>query len=110
MKTATELLAEMLKIYDEPDKGAGDLHSWLHQNVEEVRGVVEGAWLEGTKRAFTCPECGGHWFGTSGASDKDRSKWVVYCHEQYLSCRWSGPYEKFVNNEHIDDRARGEGE
>ena len=110
MRSATELLAEMLAIHDDPDKSAAELYLWLHQSVEEVKGVVEGAWLEGTKRAFTCPECGGHWFGTSGAGDDDRSNWVVHCHEQFRSCRWSGPYEEHVNNDRWDDRARGEGE
>ncbi len=42
MKSATELLGEMLRIYDEPDKGAGDLHSWVHQSVEEIRKCEEG--------------------------------------------------------------------
>jgi len=42
MRTATELLAEMLAIHSDPQQGAAELHSWLHQAVEEVKGVVEG--------------------------------------------------------------------
>lgn len=46
MKTATELLGELLRIYDEPEKGAAELHSWVHQSVEEIRGLVEGEEIE----------------------------------------------------------------
>ena len=113
MKTATELLAEMLKIYDEPDKGAAELYLWIHQWQEEIRGAVEqrSGWLEDTKAAFTCPACGGHWFGTSreGGTD-DTSRWLVHCHQQYGACDWSGPYDGHIVNETLIDRARGEGE
>ncbi len=42
MKSATALLGELLRIYDEPEKGAAELYLWVHQAVEEIRGVVEG--------------------------------------------------------------------
>jgi len=42
MKTATELLAEMLAIYEDPAQDIHDLHSWIHQAELEVKGVVEG--------------------------------------------------------------------
>ena len=41
MKSATELLAEMLAIYDDPDKARGDLFVWLHHTKAEIREVVE---------------------------------------------------------------------
>lgn len=41
MKNATELLGELLRIYDEPEKGGGELHSWVHQNVDDVREAIE---------------------------------------------------------------------
>jgi len=41
MKTATELLAEMLAIYEDPGQDIHDLHSWIHQAEDEVRVVVE---------------------------------------------------------------------
>jgi hypothetical protein len=48
MKSATELLAEMLKIYDEPDKGAGDLYLWIHQQQEEMRDTVDESQIRET--------------------------------------------------------------
>ncbi len=47
MKIATELLAEMLKIYDEPDKGAADLYLWIHQWQGEMRAAIDRARGEG---------------------------------------------------------------
>lgn len=41
MKTATELLAEMIAIHADPQKGAAELYLWLHKAVDEVKGVVE---------------------------------------------------------------------
>lgn len=41
MKTATELLAEMIAIHADPQKGAAELYLWLHQAVDEVKEVVE---------------------------------------------------------------------
>ena len=42
MKSATELLAEMLAIFDDPGMGWEEIHAWLHRAVEDVRGAVEG--------------------------------------------------------------------
>lgn len=41
MKSATDLLAEMLAIHADPEKGAAELYLWLHKAVEEIREVVE---------------------------------------------------------------------
>lgn len=41
MKSATELLAEMLDIYEDPEKGIAGLGLWLHHEKDEVREVVE---------------------------------------------------------------------
>ena len=65
-------------------------------------------WLAESRRAFTCPECGGHWFGTSGAGDDDRSNWVVHCHRQYGPCTWSGSYQEHVRNDHVEPNAEKE--
>ena len=36
---------------------------------------------------FTCPECGGHWFGSSGLPIESR-----HCHDEHQTgCRWAGP-------------------
>ena len=113
MKSATELLGDMLKIYDEPEKGAGDLHSWLHQKVEDVRGVVAGNHTRDTddsdiERA--------HWAIQRGLAKLRVTEFYTYSveFEEYSTC--------FA---HLDgaiacisvyaasygvDRARGEGE
>ena len=40
MKSATKLLAEMLAIYNDPGQDIHDLHSWLHQSVDEIRDAI----------------------------------------------------------------------
>lgn len=35
------MLAEMLRIYHAPDKGAADLYLWLHHSVDEIRQTVD---------------------------------------------------------------------
>ena len=41
MKTATELLAEMLALHADPQKGAAELYLWLHHRKGEVKEAVE---------------------------------------------------------------------
>lgn len=41
MKSATELLAEILAIYEDPDRSVPQLYLWLHQSVGEIRAVIE---------------------------------------------------------------------
>lgn len=41
MRSATELLAEMLAIYEDPEKPRGDLFVWLHHTKAEIWEVVE---------------------------------------------------------------------
>jgi hypothetical protein len=41
MRTATDLLAEMLAIHADPQKGAAELYWWLHRAVDEVKECVE---------------------------------------------------------------------
>lgn len=41
MKTATELLGELLRIYDEPERGQYWLPMWVHYHQEEIRKCVE---------------------------------------------------------------------
>jgi hypothetical protein len=48
---------------------------------------------------FHCPRCGGHHFGTSGATDKDKSKWIVHCHGEYGPCQWEGPHSEYVSDD-----------
>ena len=43
---------------------------------------------------FHCPECGGHYFGTDSSEDD----WVVFCHNEYGACGWSGSYDEHVRN------------
>lgn len=53
------------------------------------------------KHSFTCPACGGHYWGAGDMSD--RSKWTANCHDQFRQgCRWSGPYDDHIKNEHLD--------
>lgn len=47
MKTATELLGELLRIYDEPEKGAAELYLWVHQWQGEIRVAIDRARGEG---------------------------------------------------------------
>ena len=42
MRSSTELLAELIAIYDAPEKGAAELYLWVHQQQGEVRGAIEG--------------------------------------------------------------------
>lgn len=39
MRTATELLAELLAIYEDPEQV---LHFWMHHHRSEIREVIEG--------------------------------------------------------------------
>ncbi len=62
----------------------------------------------GGERAFTCPECGSHLFGTASSDSHrapdgtiDTSKWIVYCHGEQPRCRWRGPYDEYVRNDHL---------
>ena len=41
MKSATELLAEMLALHADPQKGAAELYLWLHHRKGEVKEAVE---------------------------------------------------------------------
>ena len=47
MKSATELLSEMLFFYDEPDKDAADLYLWVHRWQGEIRAALDRARGEG---------------------------------------------------------------
>lgn len=49
MKSATDLLAELLRVYDDPDKSTAQLYLWVHQQQDEIREVVEGG-LQDTER------------------------------------------------------------
>ena len=121
MKSATELLAEMLKIYDEPEKGAGDLHSWLHQNVEDVRGVVEGGERDADEvtRLREFFQCMAH--DVWGFGDLDGGDFHDYAVRQGLlvsvpadedfEAEWgSDEMMVFSWSQLAIDRARGEGE
>ena len=102
MKTATELLAEMLAIHEDPERGQYWLPMWFHQHQEDVRGVVEEERcrdLGDMNTNFTCPECGSHWCTVGDCGDI--STWVVHCLGRNGKCRWSGPFQGFVI-----DRAR----
>ena len=41
MKSATELLAEMMAIYDDPQKSPARLYLWIHQHKKQIRAAVE---------------------------------------------------------------------
>ena len=40
--TATELLAEMLRLYDDPDSSAWQLYEWVHRHLDEIRTQLKG--------------------------------------------------------------------
>jgi hypothetical protein len=58
---------------------------------------------------FSCPKCAGSYFGTQNPGERDRSKWVRQCHDQFgIGCRWSGiDAECMVSREDAYDRIRG---
>lgn len=41
MRSATKLLAALLAIHEDPEKGAGEMRLWVHQQKAEIREVVE---------------------------------------------------------------------
>ncbi len=49
------------------------------------------------EHAFTCPDCGGHWFGSHLVDPDNRT---VNCHggPKLLGCGFIGPYDDLVNN------------
>lgn len=47
--------------------------------------------------SFTCPKCGGHYFGVHDAT---ADEWIVECHTP--KCRWRGKYDEHVRNEHLE--------
>jgi hypothetical protein len=104
MKSATELLAEMLAIYAEPDKGAADLYLWLHQAADEIKGVVErgdsgltlieGALIAGARLAWSDEEC----------------CFIMIGAEEPGSINKSHSISELVQYFGEIDRARGEGE
>ncbi len=44
--------------------------------------------------AFTCPNCGGHHFGSHSQQTPDKKEWIILsrqCHDEYgLGYRWEG--------------------
>ena len=42
MRTATELLAELLAVHEDPEQDRADACIWLHRHRAEVRAVIEG--------------------------------------------------------------------
>lgn len=83
MKNATELLGELLRIYDEPEKGAGEVHSWVHQHEERIRAVIE-----------------------KGVDDTERLDW----YEEHVCKGYLVPQPEDKSFRAAIDRARGEGE
>lgn len=55
-------------------------------------------WLGVEVEPFTCPNCGGHEFGTF--MPDDRSKWTVACHRGW--CDFAGPYAEHVNDLQVE--------
>jgi transcription elongation factor Elf1 len=55
------------------------------------------------KSAFTCPRCGAHTWGSTGAHEPKTA--TVACQKSTLDgtggCGWSGPYEEFVLNDDL---------
>lgn len=43
--------------------------------------------------SFTCPDCGGHYFGTDGT---DPDNWIVHCHTMH--CGWTGSHREYVDS------------
>ena len=41
MSAAAELLAEMLRLYDDPESSAWQLHEWVHRHREEMQAAIE---------------------------------------------------------------------
>lgn len=51
-----------------------------------------------SSHAFTCPECEGHWFGTS-FKDKNMKldESTVHCHDQFnVGCKFSGTRKECI--------------
>ncbi len=62
-----------------------------------------------SEHSFTCPKCGGHWFGSS-TSTEDGAMQTVTCHGGPTAwsggCGWSGPYRDYVHNHHMPGPCR----
>lgn len=107
MKTATDLLAEMLAIYEDPEKGIAGLGLWLHHEKEEVRAVVErevdevGRLKKLAHRVHTY--CEDSWYSCPKAEDG-------CCDEHAGDDCNCGADEHNAEVEATIDRARGEGE
>ena len=60
MRTATELLAELLAVHEDPEQDRADVSIWLHRHRAEVRAVIEGGHVRETDD-----------------SDIDRAHWAI---------------------------------
>ena len=98
MKTATELLAEMMAIYDDPQKSPARLNLWIHQHKKQIREVGEAEAHrfdrnEDSVNKHYVEKCQ-HGVVHGQCRCPSRSKWV-----RYVPCGAA-----------CQDRARGEGE
>lgn len=45
---------------------------------------------------FRCPRCGGEYFGTRNATEPDKDKWIIECHDQHeVRCKWRGTWREW---------------
>jgi len=96
MKSATELLGELLRIYDEPEKVAAQVYLWIHHWQGEMRDAIEGG-AEDTERLDWLEEDGPRY-------DHDPEARI----ERVRAFWWDGR-PSFKARAAID-RARGEGD
>jgi hypothetical protein len=84
------------KLISEWEKILADLTDTLCERLlQELRDLDS----EGEEHhAFTCPECGSHYWGTSALGG--RSEWTVHCHGANQArpgrCTFSGPYDDHI--------------
>ena len=101
MKTATELLAEMLALHADPQKGAAELYLWLHHRKGDVKAAVERGDAEDTDRM--------DWL------DKPWVKVEVFPKFEWMSDKTESHPNYYGKKSSLSlraaiDRARGEGE
>ena len=92
MRTATELLAELIEIYEDPEKDWQEVQTWLHRQREEIRGVLEGG-VDDTARL--------DWFSEQHGTQHQLAKATW--------CTHSIDVPEFLTLREKMDRARGEG-
>lgn len=116
MRTATDLLAEMLAIYEDPEKGIAGLGLWLHHEKEEVRAVVERGAEVHVRETDDSDIERAHWAIQRGIAKLRVTEFYTYSveFEHYSTCFGHlnaaiACMSVYAANYGVD-RARGEGE